>query len=126
MSDSRTSVKANQEVDAYRGHGSYSKGEERERRGGGERYMLMDVRLPKIETPYVDDETGSLPVADFRESASPPPGLLIKHGPAHPLADVMTSHSGITDLRTCIGELFRARADASEIYTFVRELRGCC
>ena len=41
--------------------------------GRGRRYTLMDVRLPKIETPYVDDETGSLPVADFRESASPPP-----------------------------------------------------
>lgn len=48
-------------------------------RGGEGRNTLMDVRLPKIETPYVDDETGSLPVADFRESVYPsssssPPG----------------------------------------------------
>lgn len=65
----------------------------------------MDVRLPKIETPYAGDETGPLPVADFRERPSsihnptshppfPPifaPSVLIEHAPARPLADVITS-----------------------------------
>lgn len=60
LSDSRTSVKANQEVDAYPWPRTLLK-----------RDTLMDVRLPKIETPYVDDETGSLPVADFRECTLP-------------------------------------------------------
>ena len=83
----------------------------------------MDVRLPKIETPYVDDETSSLPVADFRESAYPagasPPPVLIKHASAHPLADVMTSHSGIPRIYERVSEtaLF-SLSGANEIYTF--------